>query len=98
MVIQNIDQQKGQEIKFIFVSAFLLTQFLFFIDEGYYDFRWMAEPSNWIIFVIYFGLIVMGQLTIAKLTGRFKFNLLKSWVIFFAGSGMMLWMAFRIFG
>jgi len=26
---------------------------LFFIDEGYYDLRWMKEPENRIPFVIY---------------------------------------------
>lgn len=34
-------------------SAFVITFFLFFIDEGYYDFRWMLEWGNWVVFVLY---------------------------------------------
>ena len=33
--------------------AFVFTQLLFFIDEGYLDFRWMRSIGNWIVFVPY---------------------------------------------
>ncbi len=33
--------------------AFLVTQLLFFIDEGFYDFRWMKSLGNWIVFIPY---------------------------------------------
>jgi hypothetical protein len=36
----------------LIISA-LLTLFLFYIDEGYYSFRWMLEPGAWIVFGIY---------------------------------------------
>ena len=32
-------------------SSILVTMFLFFIDEGYYDFRWMRDGGNWLIFI-----------------------------------------------
>ncbi len=35
------------------IPAALLVLFLFFIDEGWYSFRWMLEWGNWIVFVIY---------------------------------------------
>ncbi len=28
------------------LNSFLVTQFLFFIDEGFYDFRWMKDIGN----------------------------------------------------
>ncbi len=37
----------------LLVVTFLLVNFLFFIDEGYYDFRWMSMWGNWVVFVIY---------------------------------------------
>jgi hypothetical protein len=40
--------------KSLYVWAFIICQFLFFIDEGYYDFRWMKSVGNWIVFVVYF--------------------------------------------
>lgn len=36
-----------------FWGSLLITNFLFFIDEGYNDFRWMKDPGNWFVFVIY---------------------------------------------
>lgn len=33
--------------------AALVTGFLFFIDEGYYSFRWMLSWGSWIIFLVY---------------------------------------------
>lgn len=33
--------------------SLLVTNVLFFIDEGYNDFRWMKDPGNWVVFVIY---------------------------------------------
>ncbi len=42
----------------------LLTLFLFYIDEGYYDFRWMQEPGNWVPFFLYWGAMILGQFLI----------------------------------
>ncbi|MEZ4948503.1 MAG: hypothetical protein R2879_14370 [Saprospiraceae bacterium] len=36
-----------------FLFAALFTAFLFFIDEGLYSFKWMAEPGAWFVFFIY---------------------------------------------
>lgn len=51
-------------------SAILITLFLFFIDEGYYDFRWMAHPGNWVAFLIYFLPIFLCQWLIFTLVLR----------------------------
>lgn len=40
-----------------FLIALVYTLFLFYIDEGYNDFRWMKDPGNWIIFVVYVSII-----------------------------------------
>lgn len=40
-----------------FLIALVYTLFLFYIDEGYNDFRWMKDPGNWIIFVLYLSII-----------------------------------------
>jgi hypothetical protein len=44
--------------------------FLFFIDEGYYDLRWMADAGNWIVFFIYFIIMIPIQLGISELVFR----------------------------
>lgn len=62
-----------REFLISFVVAFLITNFLFFIDEGYYDFRWMKEAGNWFVFLVYVLIQFAGQLGVfwlAKKTGR----------------------------
>ena len=43
-------------------SSIILTNILFFMDEGYYDFRWMKDPGNWIAFLIYSIPVFLMQL------------------------------------
>jgi len=38
-----------------------VTLFLFYIDEGYYNFEWMQEASNWVAFLIYATGLLFGQ-------------------------------------
>lgn len=35
----------------------LISQFLMWMDEGYYDFRWMSDGWNWVIYFVYTSLI-----------------------------------------
>ena len=51
-------------------SAFIITFFLFFIDEGYYDFRWMMSWGNWIVFVMYLILLFPVQWAISHFLFR----------------------------
>jgi hypothetical protein len=44
-----------------FLSAVGVTMFLFFIDEGYYNFNWMMNIGNWIAFLIYVTGLLTGQ-------------------------------------
>lgn len=52
----------------IFVtSSILITLFLFFIDEGYYNFKWMTHWGNWVAFVIYVVPIFLAQVLVYRL-------------------------------
>lgn len=50
---QTLQARKPEDLISPLISALLIVMFLFFIDEGYYDFRWMKDPGNWVVFVIY---------------------------------------------
>lgn len=39
----------------VFISPLLVVMLLFFIDEGYYDFRWMRQSANWLVFIVYYS-------------------------------------------
>ncbi len=41
-----------------------ITLLLFYIDEGYYSFKWMLSIGNWVIFCVYAGIIFAGQLLV----------------------------------
>ncbi|MGB1736450.1 MAG: hypothetical protein ACPHGZ_08490 [Schleiferiaceae bacterium] len=42
---------------FMLLWVHLVCQFLMWMDEGYYDFRWMSDGWNWVIYFIYTTLI-----------------------------------------
>ena len=44
--------------------SLLVTNYLFYLDEGYCDFRWMKDPGNWFVFVIYVAAIYAALLAI----------------------------------
>ncbi len=40
----------------------MFVNFLFFIDEGWYDLRWMKQPGNWLVFALYLGILFGSQM------------------------------------
>ena len=44
------------------IAALVLVNFLFWADEGYYDFRWMKSGGNWFFFLVYTGCVLAGQI------------------------------------
>ena len=73
-----------------FIVAISLTFFLFYIDEGYYSFKWMLSLGNWVVFFIYVSLLLGGQLLIRLpaqylLPDRYKYK--QVWV---STSGLLL--------
>ena len=45
----------------LFISI-IITLFLCYIDEGYYNFKWMLNFGNWIAFFVYLSVIYVAQL------------------------------------
>jgi len=64
---------KGLNYLIPLMLAILVTGLLFFIDEGYYDMRWVEDPGNWFIFFVYSGIILGGQLLIREFMFK-KYN------------------------
>lgn len=58
---------KRKELLILMTSSILITLFLFFIDEGNYNFNWATEPFVWIVFLIYAVPIFLGQLAMSKI-------------------------------
>ncbi|MBL7965881.1 MAG: hypothetical protein JNK09_02715 [Prolixibacteraceae bacterium] len=56
--------KKDELAKFLFplLIAITVTSMLFYIDEGFYNFKWMLNVGNWIVFFIYTAGIYLLQL------------------------------------
>ena len=74
-ITQTLPRRKEVDFNSPLVSTFIIVMFLFFIDEGYYDFRWMKEWGNWLVFVIY--MIIF--LPIQWLISQFLFARINGW-------------------
>jgi|KBSMisStaDraftv2_1062788.scaffolds.fasta_scaffold989469_2 hypothetical protein len=48
------------------ISAFGIVTFLFFIDEGYYNLKWMLDGGAWVVFIIYMSILFPIQFGISE--------------------------------
>ncbi len=76
--------------------ALTATLFMFYIDEGYYNFNWMLKPGNWIPFFIYAGAILGIQLIFTEvILGNFNGQVkTMSSIIISAGILILMMLAF----
>lgn len=78
------------------IPTVLVVLFLFYIDEGWYSFRWMLNWGNWIVFVIYLVMIFPAF----WLLSRFIFNsfhgITKVFLIALLGIPLMLILLFGL--
>ncbi len=66
-------QSESEAKKFLlplFISI-LITLFLCYIDEGYYNFKWMLNFGNWVAFFVYASVIYLAQLILIVPFSRF---------------------------
>ncbi|ESU24934.1 hypothetical protein FEDK69T_04900 [Flavobacterium enshiense DK69] len=63
------------------LNSFIVAQFLFFIDEGYYNFRWMKDIGNWMVFVVYFFVLFGMLLLLNSLLEKIKVSRLYQTII-----------------
>lgn len=72
----SLPKNQAAALWFPLLIAVAITLFLFYIDEGYYDFRWTENAGNWFVFVIYVGIIWGLQLVL----GWLLFRIAQGWL------------------
>lgn len=72
--------------------AFIVTMFLFYIDEGYHDFRWMKEPGNWIPFIFYLGTLLGVQILVSEVMLMKSSAHIKSWATILTSIALLILM------
>jgi hypothetical protein len=65
---------KNKIAYFSLVNATIVTLFLFYIDEGYYNFNWMTSVGNWFVFFIYLTFLTV-LLLVLNLILQIKLNI-----------------------
>jgi hypothetical protein len=63
------------------IWSFLTIMFIFFVDEGHYNFTWVHQRENWIAFAIYaigflFSQLITSLIILRNYRGRNKVRLL----------------------
>ncbi|UOK41785.1 MULTISPECIES: hypothetical protein [Flavobacterium] len=68
------------------LNSFIVAQFLFFIDEGYYNFRWMKDLGNWMVFVVYFfvlfGMLLLLNSLLEKIKVKRLYQIIINLIVF----------------
>jgi len=89
-----------RELSYFTISAVIVTFLLFFIDEGYYDLRWMKNIGNWIMFIVYTLAALLGQLFFAlvlfrklKESRRLELSILFGTI---SGVGLLIFLLIRL--
>jgi hypothetical protein len=69
----KITTSEAENAKFIWplLIALVITLFLIYIDEGFYNFKWMLNIGNWIAFLIYLAVIYGALLLVILPCFRF---------------------------
>lgn len=68
---KQLSSNDRKEFLICLTAAITTTFFLFFIDEGYYNFKWMESFGNWVAFIIYVVGFLTGQLFAHEIILRF---------------------------
>ena len=79
------------------ISTFSVVNILFFIDEGYYDLRWMANPGNWIAFALYFVVLFFAQFGMDRLLSALKISAKVSLSIVLGCIGGLIFLILGVF-
>ena len=96
MTTQSISKKDNKSLYFMLFAAGFITLFLFFIDEGFYNFNWMSDPGNWIAFVIYISLIFGSQFVVYWLFSQLKVSRRKLGWSIVMGTVIALLLAFFV--
>jgi len=73
----NAPAKNSAHAGIILLVSLGVTLLLFFVDEGYYDFRWMKDPRNWLAFLIYTTALTAGQVVVHEIVLRKYFGVYK---------------------
>lgn len=85
MIIITNDEIFTKRVYKALAISIAVTLFLFFIDEGYYNFNWMADVGNWVAFLIYVVLLLIPQLVLIYFFGRIETSGYRNFFLYIIG-------------
>lgn len=87
---------KVQNTKVFLISSVVITSFLFFIDEGAYNFTWALDFGNWVVFIIYSVTILLGQLLVSLILPRVLKGKIHAALSILGGSTLSLYLLMAV--
>jgi hypothetical protein len=87
----------GWHVMLHIAFATMITMYLFYLDEGYFNFLWMRNAGNWIFFFIYGSFFLFGQFLVKRFMLRAYNGLLQTLLSCIIGSGLELMLAMILF-
>lgn len=78
------------------IPTVLIVLFLFYIDEGWYSFRWMLDFGNWIVFVIYLVMLYPVFWLLSRFVFRTFHGITKVILIALLGIPLMMILLFGL--
>jgi len=88
--VSNLTSEKKNDIIVLLISSIVITSFLLFIDEGYYNFKWTTNIEGWIALFIYSMIFLSGQLLFSRLILRKYDGFVKMLISIIAGPLLIL--------
>jgi hypothetical protein len=87
-----------ENLRLALVPSAMLVLFLFYIDEGWYSFRWMLDPGNWLVFTLYMVILTPFFWLIAQYVFRRRRGTEKVLLISVVGIPALLLLLLILFG
>lgn len=70
----NDELRTSRVLMIQFIIAVILTNLMFFIHEGNYNFLWINNLGNWLAFVLYISVMMLFQWTTYLLIKQLYFG------------------------
>lgn len=59
-------------VSILLINAVIITCYLFYLDEGNFNFKWMLNLGSWVVFIPYAAVFFCGQFIVSKVVLRKK--------------------------
>ena len=76
-------------VSILLINAVIITCYLFYLDEGNFNFKWMLNIGSWIVFIPYAAVFFFSQFIVSKFVFRKQKGMANTlWSVTIGGFGL----------